>query len=174
MARLALPVPSHPTTFSSNFGRIWPDRRGRATADNGTLAGLDVSARVSRGPRFRHRQPQPAVVARVARVSRQALYRPLTVRSAGAGPDRGRPSDQRIADVASASPDHGTRTGAALASRELGRPVNRERARWVLREHKLLQAIIRGSVSIRGLLGRERPALDRSNKPTSQSQRSAG
>jgi putative transposase len=82
---------------------------------------------------------KPAVVARVARVSRQALYRPIKRRPAGAGPGRGRPGDAAIVEVARANPVDGTRMVAALASRELGIPVNRKRVQRVMRTHGLLQ-----------------------------------
>jgi helix-turn-helix protein len=42
-------------------------------------------------------------------------------------------------EVAKANPTDGTRMVAALASRELGRPVNRKRVQRVMRAHKLLQ-----------------------------------
>jgi len=44
-----------------------------------------------------------------------------------------------IVDVARANPTDGTRMVAALASRELGRQVNRKRAQRVMREQRLLQ-----------------------------------
>jgi putative transposase len=98
-----------------------------------------VSVRVSRARAVVATGRQPAVVARVAGVSRQALYRPLTRRPAGAGPGRGRPGDERIVEVAKANPVDGTRMVAALASRELGEAVNRKRVQRIMREHKLLQ-----------------------------------
>jgi putative transposase len=81
----------------------------------------------------------PNVVARVAGVSRQALYRPISRRPAGAGPGRGRPGDEVIVEVAKANPTDGTRMVAALTSRQSGTPVNRKRVQRVMREHKLLQ-----------------------------------
>ena len=44
-----------------------------------------------------------------------------------------------IVEVAKANPTDGTRMIAALASRELGRPVNRKRVQRVMRAHRLLQ-----------------------------------
>ncbi|MEO9238069.1 MAG: DDE-type integrase/transposase/recombinase [Jatrophihabitantaceae bacterium] len=82
---------------------------------------------------------KPAVVARVARISRQALYRPISRRPASAGPGRGRPGDEAIVEVAKANPTDGTRMVAALATRELGAPVNRKRVQRVMRQHRLLQ-----------------------------------
>ena len=82
---------------------------------------------------------QPAVVARIARVSRQALYRRPSRRSRAAGPGWVGPDDQVIVEVAKANPTDGTRMVAALASRALGRPVNRKRVQRVMRAHRLLQ-----------------------------------
>ena len=48
----------------------------RAGGRGGTLAGLDVSVRVARSRAVVAAGYRPAVVARVAGVSRQALYRP--------------------------------------------------------------------------------------------------
>ncbi|NHC16089.1 transposase [Motilibacter deserti] len=80
-----------------------------------------------------------AVVARVAKVSRQALYRRCGRRPTTAGPSVGRPGDEAIVQVAKANPVDGTRMVAALASRELGKPVNRKRVQRVMRAHGLLQ-----------------------------------
>ncbi|WP_161784096.1 IS3 family transposase [Cellulomonas carbonis] len=98
-----------------------------------------MSTRVSRARAVVATGRKPAVVARVARVSRQALYRPPSRRPAGAGPGRGRPGDAAIVEVARANPVDGTRMVAALASRELGVPVNRKRVQRVMRAHGLLQ-----------------------------------
>jgi putative transposase len=81
----------------------------------------------------------PAVVARVAGVSRQALYRRLGRRPPVAGPGLVGPDDQVIVEVTKANPTDGTRMIAALASRQLGRPVNRKRVQRVMRAHRLLQ-----------------------------------
>ena len=51
-----------------------------------------------------------------------------------AGPGRG-----RIVEVAKANPTDGTRMVAAVASRQLGEPVNRKRVQRVMRQHRLLQ-----------------------------------
>jgi putative transposase len=80
-----------------------------------------------------------AVVARVAGISRQAIYRrpkrpPKGVRRS---PDA---VDTVVLEVARANPTDGTRMVAALASRELdGACVNRKRVQRVMREHRLLQ-----------------------------------
>ena len=80
-----------------------------------------------------------AVVARVAGISRQALYRRPR------RPPKGhhRPLDdvdKVVLDVATDNPTDGTRMVAALAARELAGPgVNRKRAQRLMREHRLLQ-----------------------------------
>ena len=83
---------------------------------------------------------RPAVVARVAGVSRQAIYRKP---GAKRPPQRRRPPqgivEEAIVAVARKYPTDGTRMVAALTSRELGRPVNRKRAQRVMREQGLLQ-----------------------------------
>ncbi len=84
---------------------------------------------------------RPAVVARVAGISRQAIYRTPTQRPAKAGPPWMRPGDAGIVEVARANPTDGTRMVAAIASRELGEAVNRKRAQRVMREHQLLQPV---------------------------------
>lgn len=47
---------------------------------------------------------------------------------------------------------------AALASRELGRPVNRKRLQRIMRQHRLLQPV-------RGLVQRRRPGFFRVTRP---------
>ncbi len=79
-----------------------------------------------------------AVVARVARISRQALYRrptkpPKALRRPLDAVDR------VVLDVAKANPTDGTRMVAALTAAELGASVNRKRAQRLMREHALLQ-----------------------------------
>ena len=79
-----------------------------------------------------------AVVARVAGISRQAIYRRPT------RPPKGqrRPLDdvdRAILDVARANPTDGTRMVAALTAGELGAGVNRKRVQRLMREHRLLQ-----------------------------------
>jgi len=48
-------------------------------------------------------------------------------------------ADRVILDVARENPTDGTRMVAALAGRELGRPVSRKKAKRLMREHRLLQ-----------------------------------
>jgi len=63
-----------------------------------------------------------------------------------------------ILEVARANPTDGTRMVAALAARELGRPVNRKKARRLMTEHRLLQRH-------RPLGRRKRPGFFRVERP---------
>jgi putative transposase len=84
---------------------------------------------------------RPAVVARVAQISRQAIYRTPKPRRAPAAPPR-RPTDQveaAIVAVAEQNPTDGYRMVTALARRRLGRRVNRKRVLRVMRERRLIQ-----------------------------------
>ena len=82
-----------------------------------------------------------AVVARVAGISRQAIYRRPS------RPPKGHRRrlddvDKVVLDVAGENPTDGTRMVAALASRELdGQGVNRKRVQRLMREHRLLQPV---------------------------------
>jgi putative transposase len=117
-----------------------------------------VNVRVSRARAVVATGRMPAVVARVAGISRQAIYRPVTTRPATAGPGEGRAGDAVIVEVARANPTDGTRMVAALASRELGEAVNRKRVQRVMRAHRLLQPI-------RGTDRRRRPGFFRVTRP---------
>jgi putative transposase len=78
------------------------------------------------------------MVARVAGISRQAIYRRPRRPPAG----QRRPLDRVdhvVLAVARSNPTDGTRMVAAMAGRELGRPVNRKRVQRLMREHRLLQ-----------------------------------
>jgi putative transposase len=98
-----------------------------------------VSVRVARSRELVAAGRRPAVVARVAGVSRQAIYRkPKPRRPPQRRPPSG-PVDEAIVEVAKANPTDGTRMVAALTSRRLGRPVNRKQAQRVMREQRLLQ-----------------------------------
>ena len=100
---------------------------------------------------------KPAVVARVARVSRQAIYRkPKPKRPLQRRPPSG-PVDEAIVEVARANPTDGTRIVAALTSRRLGRPVNRKRAQRVMREQGLLRHRPSGRRRRPGFFQVERP-----------------
>jgi putative transposase len=79
-----------------------------------------------------------AVVARVAGISRQAIYRRPKRPPAGQRRPLD-PVDRTVLAVARTNPTDGTRMVAALASRELSGPVNRKRVQRLMREHRLLQ-----------------------------------
>jgi putative transposase len=84
---------------------------------------------------------RPAVVARILRVSRQALYRVPRPRRAPDGARR-RPVDDvelAIVQVAEANPTDGYRLVTAWVRRQLGRAVNEKRVLRVMRERKLIQ-----------------------------------
>lgn len=79
-----------------------------------------------------------AMVARVAGISRQAIYRKPK------RPPKGqrRPLDdvdRAVLDVARENPTDGTRMVAAICAGELGAAVNRKRVQRLMREHRLLQ-----------------------------------
>lgn len=80
-----------------------------------------------------------AAVARVAQITRQAIYRTPKPRAA----PRRRPVscdvDEAIVEVAKANPTDGYRMVWALTRRKLGRAVNRKRVLRVMREQKLIQ-----------------------------------
>jgi putative transposase len=98
-----------------------------------------VSVRVARSRELVAQGRPAALVARVAGISRQAIYR------CPKRPPKGqrRPldaTDREVLRVARANPTDGTRMVAALASRELaGAAVNRKRVQRLMREHALLQ-----------------------------------
>jgi putative transposase len=97
-----------------------------------------VSVRVARSRELVAQGRPAALVARVAGISRQAIYRRPKRPPAGQRrpPDA---TDRIVLAVARANPTDGTRMVAALAGRELGRDVNRKRAQRLMREHRLLQ-----------------------------------
>lgn len=79
-----------------------------------------------------------AVVARVAGISRQAIYR----RPKRPPKGQRRPLDRvdrEVLDVARSNPTDGTRMVAALTAGHLDAPVNRKRVQRLMREHRLLQ-----------------------------------
>ena len=59
-----------------------------------------MSVRVSRARAVVATGRRPTVVARVAGISRQAIYRPISRRPLSAGPGRTRPDDARIVETA--------------------------------------------------------------------------
>lgn len=98
-----------------------------------------MSVRVSRARAVVATGRRPAVVACVAQVSRQALYGHRARRPCKAGAGQGRVGDERVVEVAKRHPTDGTRMVAALATAELGEPVNRKRVQRIMRAHRLLQ-----------------------------------
>ena len=100
---------------------------------------MGVSVRVARSRELVAQGRPAAVVARIAGISRQAIYRRAQRPPKG---HRRRPdaTDQVVLEVARQHPTDGTRMVAALASRELaGHAVNRKRVQRLMREHRLLQ-----------------------------------
>jgi putative transposase len=97
-----------------------------------------VRQRVARSRELVAQGRPAAVVARVAGISRQAIYR----RPRRPPARQRRPldvTDRTVLEIARAHPTDGTRMVAALAGRELGREINRKRAQRLMREHRLLQ-----------------------------------
>jgi hypothetical protein len=111
----------------------------RARDRGGSIAGLGARERVARSRILVARGRKPADVARVLQVSRQAIYRtPKRRTDPGPRPVSG-PVDTAIVEVAKENPTDGTRMVAALASREIGKPISRKRAQRVMRSERLLQ-----------------------------------
>ena len=84
----------------------------------------------------------PSAVARVAQISRQAIYRVPKRRPATAARRAGPPAcevDAAIIEVAEANQTDGYRMVCALVVRKLGRAVNRKRVLRVMRERRLIQ-----------------------------------
>src|SRR5687767_9894557 len=103
---------------------------------------------------------RPSAVARVAQISRQAIYRTPKPRRAPAASDRppADPVEAAIVEIAIANPTDGYRMVTAWARRRLGRPVNRKRVLRVMRERKLIQRR-------RPLDRRRRPGFFRVERP---------
>jgi putative transposase len=100
----------------------------------------------------------PSAVARVAQISRQALYRVPTPRTL---PQRRPPADPVEAAIvaeALANQTDGYRMVTAFVRRRLGVAVNRKRVLRVMREHKLIQRR-------RPLQRRRRPGFFRVERP---------
>lgn len=117
-----------------------------------------MSVRVSRARAVVANGHRVTTVAKVAGVSRQAIYKTPKRRPVKAGPGVPSESDVAIIEVAKANPTDGTRMVAALASRQLGVRVNRKRVQRIMRAHKLLQPV-------RGLDRRRRPGYFRVRRP---------
>jgi len=84
---------------------------------------------------------RPAVVARILRISRQAVYRIPRPRRA---PDAARRPpvndvEAAIIEVAEANPTDGYRIVTAWVCRQLGQAINRKRVLRVMRERRLIQ-----------------------------------
>jgi putative transposase len=97
-----------------------------------------VSERVARSRELVAQGRPAALVARVAGISRQAIYR----RPARPPKARRRPlsaTDRVVLEIARGNPTDGSRMVAALAGRELAGRVNRKRVQRLMREHALLQ-----------------------------------
>jgi putative transposase len=117
-----------------------------------------VTQRVARSRDLVAEGHSPSVVARVAQVSRQALYRVPRPRSV---PQRRPPADPfeaAIIEDALANQTDGYRMVTAFVRRKLGRPVNRKRVLRVMRERKLIQRR-------RPLERRKRPGFFRVERP---------
>lgn len=79
-----------------------------------------------------------ALVARVAGISRQAIYR--TPKRPPKGQRRPLDDvDRKVLDVARENPTDGTRMVAALTAAKVDTAVNRKRVQRLMREHRLLQ-----------------------------------
>src|SRR3954468_2113886 len=103
---------------------------------------MGVSMRVARSRELVAQGRPAALVARVAGISRQAIYRRPR------RPPRGqrRPLDDldRVVLAVAREEEHatdGTRMIAAIASRRAGLPINRKRCQRLMREHALLQPV---------------------------------
>jgi putative transposase len=117
-----------------------------------------VSERVARSRELVARGFAVAAVARVLKVSRQAIYRTPTPRR----PPQRRPSvdavEAAIVAEAEANQTDGYRMVTAFVRRRLGQPVNRKRVLRVMRERKLIQRR-------RPLERRKRPGFFRVERP---------
>src|SRR4051794_40627758 len=84
----------------------------------------------------------PSAVARVAQISRQAIYRVPKRAPAAAARRAGPPAcegDAAIIEVAEANQTDGYRMVCALVTRKLGRAINRKRVLRVMRERRLIE-----------------------------------
>jgi putative transposase len=114
--------------------------------------------RVARSRELSAEGHSPSAVARVAQISRQALYRVPTPRTL---PQRRPPADPVEAAIvaeALANQTDGYRMVTAFVRRRLGVAVNRKRVLRVMREHKLIQRR-------RPLQRRRRPGFFRVERP---------
>jgi putative transposase len=99
-----------------------------------------VSERVARSRELVAQGRPAALVARVAGISRQAIYR--RPRRPPRGQRRPLNAIDQVVLAVAREDEHatdGTRMIAAIASRRAGQPVNRKRCQRLMREHALLQ-----------------------------------
>jgi len=99
---------------------------------------MGVSVRVAHSRKLVAQGRPAAVAARVAGVSRQAIYR-RPVRPPTGQRRALDATDRIVLDIARSNPTDGTRMVAALAARRAQAPVNRKRVQRLMREHALLQ-----------------------------------
>ncbi len=117
-----------------------------------------MSERVARSRELVARGFAAAAVARVLRITRQAIYRTPTPRTV---PQRRPPAnavEEAIVAEALANQTDGYRMVTAFVQRRLARPVNRKRVLRVMRERKLIQRR-------RPLERRKRPGFFRVERP---------
>src|SRR5439155_5006857 len=100
----------------------------------------------------------PSLVARVAQVSRQALYRTPTPRTAAQRRPPLDPVEAAIVAEALANQNDGYRMVCAFVRRRLGVAVNRKRVLRIMREQRLIQRR-------RPLERRKRPGFFRVERP---------
>jgi putative transposase len=117
-----------------------------------------VSVRVARSRRLVAEGYALATVARVMRISRQALYRVPTPRAAPQRRAVSDPVEAAIVEEALAHQTDGYRMVCAFVRRKLGVAVNRKRVLRVMRERELIQRR-------RPLEGRKRPGFFRVERP---------
>ena len=102
--------------------------------------------------------PRPSVVARVAKISRQALYRVPRPRTLAQRRPPADPVEAAIVAEALANQSDGYRMICAFVRRKLGIAVNRKRVLRVMRERNLIQRR-------RPLERRKRPGFFRVERP---------
>jgi len=117
-----------------------------------------VRQRVARSRDLVAEGHSPSLVARVAGISRQALYRTPKPRCASQRRPPADPIERAIVEEAMANQTDGYRMICAFVRRKLGVAVNRKRVLRVMRERKLIQRR-------RPLERRKRPGFFRVERP---------
>jgi putative transposase len=117
-----------------------------------------VSERVARSRELVAGGFAAAAVARVLQITRQAIYRVPTPRTAPQRRPVADPLERAIVEVAEANQTDGYRMVCAMARQRLGVAVNRKRVLRVMRERKLIQRR-------RPLERRKRPGFFRVERP---------